>query len=104
MRKWNSDEGGMARQVHHSKSRSTAVLTANRADKSSKENSLVIKNLVRRSVVWDIDRKKVEGEYPEKDEKTGKKKMFNKAANAPGVKLKFKKQMKVLVKSITKML
>ena len=52
------DEGGMARQVKHSKSRSTAVPTANRGDKSSKETKHVIKNLVRRSVVWDMDIRK----------------------------------------------
>ena len=46
------DEGGMSRQVQHSKKRSTAVLTANRGDKSSKEIKHVTKNWARKSVVW----------------------------------------------------
>ena len=39
------DEGGMSRQVQHSKSRSTAQLTATRGDKSSKENKARNKEL-----------------------------------------------------------
>ena len=96
------DEGGMARQVKHSKSRSTAVLTANRGDKSSKENKARNKELGKKIRSMGYGYKKVKGEYPEKDEKTGKKKTVSEpsmAVNAPKKKFKkFKKQMKRLGK------
>ena len=96
------DEGGMARQVKHSKSRSTAVLTGNRADKSSKENKSRNKELGKKIRSMGYGYKKVKGEYPEKDEKTGKKKTVSEpsmAVNAPKKKFKkFKKQMKRLGK------
>ena len=95
-------EGGMARQVKHSKSRSTAVLTANRGDKSSKENKARNKELGKKIRSMGYGYKKVKGEYPEKDEKTGKKKTVSEpsmAVNAPKKKFKkFKKQMKRLGK------
>ena len=95
-------EGGMARQVKHSKSRSTAVLTGNRADKSSKENKARNKELGKKIRSMGYGYKKVKGEYPEKDEKTGKKKTVSEpsmAVNAPKKKFKkFKKQMKRLGK------
>ena len=95
-------EGGMARQVKHSKSRSTAVLTGNRADKSSKENKSRNKELGKKIRSMGYGYKKVKGEYPEKDEKTGKKKTVSEpsmAVNAPKKKFKkFKKQMKRLGK------
>jgi len=98
----NLDEGGMARQVKHSKSRSTAVLTGNRADKSSKENKSRNKELGKKIRSMGYGYKKVKGEYPEKDEKTGKKKTVSEpsmAVNAPKKKFKkFKKQMKRLGK------
>ena len=96
------DEGGMARQVKHSKSRSTAVLTANRGDKSGKENKARNKELGKKIRSMGYGYKKVKGEYPEKDEKTGKKKTVSEpsmAVNAPKKKFKkFKKQMKRLGK------
>jgi len=96
------DEGGMSRQVQHSKSRSTAVLTGNRADKSSKENKARNKELGKKIRSMGYGYKKVKGEYPEKDEKTGKKKTVSEpsmAVNAPKKKFKkFKKQMKRLGK------
>ena len=96
------DEGGMARQVKHSKSRSTAVLTANRGDKSSKENKARNKELGKKIRSMGYGYKKVKGEYPEKDEKTGKEKTVSEpsmAVNAPKKKFKkFKKQMKRLGK------
>ena len=95
-------EGGMARQVKHSKSRSTAVLTANRGDKSGKENKARNKELGKKIRSMGYGYKKVKGEYPEKDEKTGKKKTVSEpsmAVNAPKKKFKkFKKQMKRLGK------
>jgi len=108
LRKWKCreevelDEGGMARQVKHSKSRSTAVLTANRGDKSGKENKARNKELGKKIRSMGYGYKKVKGEYPEKDEKTGKKKTVSEpsmAVNAPKKKFKkFKKQMKRLGK------
>ena len=96
------DEGGMARQVKHSKSRNTAVLTANRGDKSGKENKARNKELGKKIRSMGYGYKKVKGEYPEKDEKTGKKKTVSEpsmAVNAPKKKFKkFKKQMKRLGK------
>ena len=75
-------EGGMARQVKHSKSRSTAVLTGNRADKSSKENKARNKELGKKIRSMGYGYKKVKGEYPEKDEKTGKKKTVSEPSMA----------------------
>ena len=92
------DEGGMARQVKHSKSRSTAVLTANRGDKSGKENKARNKELGKKIRSMGYGYKKVKGEYPEKDEKTGKKKTVSEpsmAVNAP--KKKFKKFLRISV-------
>ena len=94
------DEGGMSRQVQHSKKRSTAVLTANRGDKSSKENKARNKELGKKVRSMGYGYKKVKGEYPETDSKTGEKKTVSEpsiAVNAPKKKFrKFKKQMKRL--------
>ena len=96
------DEGGMSRQVQHSKKRSTAVLTANRGDKSSKENKARNKELGKKVRSMGYGYKKVKGEYPETDSKTGEKKTVSEpsiAVNAPKKKFrKFKKQMKRLGK------
>ena len=96
------DEGGMSRQVQHSKSRSTAQLTATRGDKSSKENKARNKELGKKVRSMGYGYKKVKGEYPETDSKTGEKKTVKEPSitvNAPKKKFKkFRKQMKRLGK------
>ena len=95
-------EGGMSRQVQHSKSRSTAQLTATRGDKSSKENKARNKELGKKVRSMGYGYKKVKGEYPEVDTKTGEKKTVKEPSitvNAPKKKFKkFRKQMKRLGK------
>ena len=95
-------EGGMSRQVQHSKSRSTAQLTATRGDKSSKENKARNKELGKKVRSMGYGYKKVKGEYPETDSKTGEKKTVKEPSitvNAPKKKFKkFRKQMKRLGK------
>ena len=94
-------EGGLNRIAQHSKSRNTAVLTANRGDKSSKENKKANKDLGKKVRSMGYGYKKVKGEYPEKDDKGNTKTVKEPSivVNAPKKKFKkFKKQMKRLGK------
>ena len=63
-------EGGMSRVVRNSKSRSTAVMTASRGDKSNKQNKAANKDLQKKVRSLGYGYRKVEGSYKEKDEKT----------------------------------
>tara|TARA_Y100001963_G_scaffold139823_1_gene206095 strand:+ start:207 stop:704 length:498 start_codon:yes stop_codon:yes gene_type:complete len=96
-------EGGMSRVVRNSKSRSTAVLTASRGDKSNKQNKAANKDLQKKVRSLGYGYRKVEGSYKEKDEKTGESKNVKEKSivvNAPKKKFrKFKKQMKRLGKA-----
>ena len=97
------NEEGMARVVQHSKNKSTAVLTAQRGDKSKKENKKSNKELRKKIRSHGYGYKEVKGEYPEKDDKGNTKTVREPSVvvNAPKKRkkyLKFKKQMKRLGK------
>ena len=71
------EEGGMNRIMSHSQKRNTAVLTANRGDKSRSENKARNAELGKKIRSMGYGYKKVSGEYPEKDDKTGETKRQN---------------------------
>jgi len=95
-------EGGMSRVVRNSKSRSTAVMTASRGDKSNKQNKAANKDLQKKVRSLGYGYRKVEGSYKEKGDDGKEKNVKEKSivVNAPKKKFrKFKKQMKRLGKA-----
>jgi hypothetical protein len=96
------EEGGMNRIMSHSQKRNTAVLTANRGDKSRSENKARNAELGKKIRSMGYGYKKVSGEYPEKDDKTGETKLVKEPSvvvNAPKKKGRvFKRRMKRLGK------
>ena len=96
------EEGGMNRIMSHSQRRNTAVLTAHRGDKSKGENRERNKELGKKIRSMGYGFKKVSGEYPEKDDRTGETKLVKEPSlvvNAPKKKGRvFKRRMKRLGK------
>ena len=95
-------EGGMSRVVRNSKSRSTAVMTASRGNKSNKQNKAANKDLQKKVRSLGYGYRKVEGSYKEKGDDGKEKNVKEKSivVNAPKKKFrKFKKQMKRLGKA-----
>ena len=92
----------MSRVVRNSKSRSTAVMTASRGDKSNKQNKAANKDLQKKVRSLGYGYRKVEGSYKEKGDDGKEKNVKEKSivVNAPKKKFrKFKKQMKRLGKA-----
>jgi hypothetical protein len=98
---YSIQEGGMNRIMSHSNRRNTAVLTANRGDKSKAENRERNKGLGKKLRSLNYGFKKVSGEYPEKNDKGETKtvKEPSVVVNAPRTKGRiFKRRMKRLGK------
>lgn len=94
-------EGGMNRIMQHSTRRNTAVLTANRGDRTRSQNKAANQKLGRKIRSMGYGFKKVSGEYPEKDD-SGNVTMVKEPSvvvNAPKKRGKvFKRRMKRLGK------
>jgi len=99
---YSIQEGGMNRIMQHSTRRNTAVLTANRGDKTRSQNKEANTKLGKKIRSLGYGYKKVSGEYPEKNDKTGETKLVKEPSvvvNAPKKKGRvFKRRMKRLGK------